>query len=70
MSRGQGIPVGERVGAFRYFPAEQRWEWSDAVAQTHGYPSGGMQPNTALVMSHNHPDDAANVALLIEAMAE
>ncbi|MCV7279832.1 PAS and ANTAR domain-containing protein [Mycolicibacterium flavescens] len=32
----------------------------------HGYPPGQVQPTTALVMSHKHPDDAASVALLIE----
>ncbi len=58
--------VGERVGSFRYFRAQDRWEWSDPVAQMHGYPPGEAQPSTSLVMSHKHPDDAASVALLIE----
>lgn len=58
--------VGERVGSFRYFRAQDRWEWSDTVAQMHGYPPGEAQPSTSLVMSHKHPDDAASVALLIE----
>ncbi|OBG95141.1 hypothetical protein A5698_15885 [Mycobacterium sp. E136] len=57
--------VGERVGSFRYFRAQDRWEWSDTVAQMHGYPPGEAQPSTSLV-SHKHPDDAASVALLIE----
>jgi PAS domain S-box-containing protein len=60
--------VGQRVGSFRYLRAEDRWEWSDAVAQMHGYAPGQVQPTTALVMSHKHPDDAANVGRLIEAM--
>jgi len=60
--------VGDRVGSFRYLRAENRWEWSDAVAQMHGYTPGQVQPTTALVMSHKHPDDAPNVARLIEAM--
>ena len=68
MRRGSAIPVGERVGSFRYLRAEDRWEWSDAVAHMHGYAPGQVQPTTALVMSHKHPDDAANVARLIEAM--
>ena len=55
--------MGERVGSFRYLRAEDRWEWSDAVAQMQ------VQPTTAMVMSHKHPDDAANVALLIKAMS-
>jgi PAS domain S-box-containing protein len=62
------IPVGDRVGSFRHSGAEDRWEWSDAVAHMHGYAPGKVQPTTALVMSHAHPDDAANVARLIEAM--
>jgi hypothetical protein len=60
--------MGGRVGSFRYLRAEDRWEWSDAVAHIHGYAPGQVQPTTALVMSHKHPDDAANVARLIEAM--
>jgi ANTAR domain-containing protein/PAS domain-containing protein len=67
MTRGSTNSVGERVGSFRYFRAEDRWEWSDAVAHMHGYAPGQVEPTTALVLSHKHPDDAANVALLIEA---
>jgi PAS domain S-box-containing protein len=66
--RDSEIPVGDRVGSFRYLRNEDRWEWSDAVAQMHGYSPGQVQPTTALVLSHKHPDDAANVAALIEAM--
>jgi PAS domain S-box-containing protein len=62
------IPVGERVGSFRYVRAGDRWEWSDAVAQMHGYAPGQVQPTTALVLSHKHPDDAANVGRLVAAM--
>lgn len=58
--------AGERVGSFRYFRAEDRWEWSDTVARMHGYPPGEAEPSTSLVLSHKHPDDAASVALLIE----
>ncbi len=68
MRRTCAIPVGERVGSFQYLRAEDRWEWSDAVAQMHGYAPGQVQPTTAMVMSHKHPDDAAAVAQLIEAM--
>jgi hypothetical protein len=59
----------DRVGSFRYFRADDRWEWSDAVAQMHGYAPGAVEPTTALVMSHKHPHDAAKVALLIDALA-
>jgi PAS domain S-box-containing protein len=60
--------LGERVGSFRYFADEARWEWSDAVAQMHGYPPGEVEPTTELLLSHKHPDDAASVALLIDAV--
>jgi hypothetical protein len=60
------IPVGDRVGSFRYFLADDSWEWSEAVALMHGYRPGQVRPTTALVMSHKHPDDASDVALLIE----
>jgi PAS domain S-box-containing protein len=68
-STGAPLPVGERVGSFRYFRGEDRWEWSDAVARMHGYGPGQAKPTTALVLSHKHPEDAASVALLIEAMS-
>lgn len=68
MGRGVPAPVGQRVGSFRYFRGDDRWEWSDAVASMHGYPPGQVEPSTALVMSHKYPDDAASVALLIEAV--
>ncbi|HEX2213550.1 MAG TPA: PAS and ANTAR domain-containing protein [Mycobacterium sp.] len=67
MSRAP-MPVGERVGAFRYYRGEDRWEWSEAVARMHGYALGQVQPTTALVMSHKHPDDAASVARLLDAL--
>lgn len=69
MNPDTAVRVNDRVGSFRYFRAEDRWEWSDAVTRMHGYQPGAVQPTTALVMSHKHPDDAAAVALLIEAMS-
>jgi hypothetical protein len=70
MTLSSPIPVGERVGSFRYFRAEDRWEWSDAVAAMHGYAPGHVRPTTALVMSHKHPAESANVARLIEQVTE
>ena len=67
MSRAP-IPVGERVGSFRDYRGEDRWEWSEAVERMHGYAPGQVQPTTALVMSHKHPDDAASVARLLDAL--
>ena len=45
---------------------ENRWEWSDEVAQMHGDEPGTVQPTTELVLSHKHPDDKPTVAELIE----
>ena len=68
MNGDSTIRLRDRVGTFRYFRADDRWEWSDAVAHMHGYESATVEPTTALVLSHKHPDDAAKVAMLIEAM--
>lgn len=51
-----------RIGWFRYFFDDDRWEWSPEVAQIHGYQPGTVEPTTELVMSHKHPDDYRQVA--------
>ncbi len=50
------------VGGFRFFFADQRWEWSDEVAELHGYQPGTVQPTTELLLSHKHPADRDTVA--------
>jgi PAS domain S-box-containing protein len=70
MTMSDVVSVDGRIGSFRYFRDDARWEWSEAVARIHGYAPGQVEPTTALVMSHKHPDDAADVALLIEGMSE
>ena len=52
----------QRVGWFRFFFADQRWEWSPQVQQMHGYQPGTVVPTTELVLSHKHPDDYGPVA--------
>jgi PAS domain S-box-containing protein len=56
----------ERVGSFRYLAAEDRWEWSDAVARMHGYQPGTVTPTTKLILSHKHPDDKPTVSEIID----
>ncbi|AFM17473.1 RNA-binding protein with PAS domain [Mycolicibacterium chubuense NBB4] len=56
----------EFVGSFRYLNADDRWEWSDAVAAMHGYAPGTVQPTTELVLSHKHPGDKSTVAEIID----
>lgn len=61
---GPGDP--ERVGRFRFLVADQRWEWSDAVARMHGYEPGTVVPDTELLMRHKHPDDRERVAAVLD----
>jgi PAS domain S-box-containing protein len=52
----------ERVGAFRFYFDEQRWEWSEQVQRMHGYQPGTVTPTTELVLSHKHPEDRDQIA--------
>ncbi|MEV6136274.1 PAS and ANTAR domain-containing protein [Nocardia sp. NPDC051990] len=61
--------AGQRryVGGFRFWYADQRWEWSDEVAHMHGYEPGAVTPTTELLLLHKHQDDRAQVADIITA---
>ena len=61
---GEALAWGapERVGWFRYFFDDERWEWSPQVAKMHGYAPGTVTPTTDLVLSHKHPDDYRQIA--------
>ncbi|MFX0578385.1 PAS and ANTAR domain-containing protein [Nocardia nepalensis] len=52
----------QAVGSFRFWFADQRWEWSDEVAAMHGYAPGAAQPTTHMLLAHKHPDDRDQVA--------
>ncbi len=52
----------QRVGWFRFYFADERWEWSEQVQRLHGYEPGTVIPTTELVLSHKHPDDYVQVA--------
>jgi PAS domain S-box-containing protein len=56
----------ERVGAFRFYFGDQRWEWSEQVQRMHGYQPGTVTPTTELVLSHKHPDDRDQIAETID----
>lgn len=58
--------AGATVGSFRLLFAEQRWEWSDAVAAMHGYAPGEIAPTTELILAHKHPDDKIAVTENLE----
>ena len=55
-----------RVGWFRFYFADERWEWSPQVRRMHGYEAGTVQPTTDLVLSHKHPDDYGQVAATLD----
>jgi ANTAR domain/PAS fold len=56
----------QRVGWFRFYFADQRWEWSDQVQRMHGYEPGSVTPTTDLVLAHKHPEDRGQVAATID----
>lgn len=56
----------QRVGWFRFYFADERWEWSPQVERMHGYEPGTVRPTTELVLSHKHPDDYRQVAATID----
>lgn len=60
-----GGDSGRRVGWFRFYFDDDRWEWSPEVQALHGYPPGTVNPTTELVLSHKHPDDRRHIAAML-----
>jgi ANTAR domain/PAS fold len=58
----------QRVGWFRFYFEDQRWEWSEQVQRMHGYEPGAVTPTTELVLAHKHPEDRVEVAKTIDEM--
>jgi hypothetical protein len=56
----------QRVGWFRFYFENQRWEWSEQVQRIHGYQPGTITPTTEVVLSHKHPDDRHQIAATID----
>jgi PAS domain S-box-containing protein len=63
-----GGSAPQRVGWFRFYYDDQRWEWSDQVQRMHGYEPGTVTPTTELILSHKHPEDREEVAASIDDM--
>lgn len=57
---------GERspgiVAPFRYDVVNDRWHWSDALYELHGYVPREIPPTTSALMHHKHPDDRDRAA--------
>ena len=56
----------QHVGWFRFYLADERWEWSPEVERMHGYQPGTANPTTELVLAHKHPDDYGQVAATLD----
>jgi PAS domain S-box-containing protein len=56
----------QSVGSWRFYFADERWEWSPEVERIHGYEPGTVTPTTRLVLSHKHPDDLGHVAATLD----
>ncbi|MBF6376814.1 PAS and ANTAR domain-containing protein [Nocardia farcinica] len=73
MSEGNGTPpvsaadAWRPAGSYRFWFADQRWEWSDEVAVLHGYAPGSVVPTTELMLAHKHPEDRDAVADILAA---
>ena len=57
---GAGAP--QRIGWFRFYFDDDRWEWSPQVEKMHGYLPGTITPTTEMVLAHKHPDDYRQIA--------
>jgi PAS domain S-box-containing protein len=58
--------TAQSVGSWRFYFADERWQWSSEVERIHGYEPGTVTPTTSLVLSHKHPDDRGHVAATLE----
>jgi PAS domain S-box-containing protein len=65
---GEALTGGgpHRVGWFRFYFDDDRWEWSPQVEKMHGYLPGSVTPTTEMVLAHKHPDDYRQIAHTLE----
>lgn len=50
------------VAPFKYDVVHDRWEWSDALYDLHGYVPREIPATTQALMHHKHPEDRERVA--------
>lgn len=53
-------------GWWRFYFADERWQWSPEVERIYGYQARTARPTTELVLSHKHPDDYEHVAATLK----
>jgi hypothetical protein len=56
----------QRMGTFRFYFEDERWEWCEQVQRLHGYEPGTVTPTTELVLAHKHPDDRNEIAATLD----
>lgn len=56
----------QRMGTFRFYFEDERWEWCEQVQRLHGYEPGTVTPTTELVLAHKHPDDRNHIAATLD----
>lgn len=57
------------VAPFRYDVVHDRWEWSDALYELHGYAPGEIPATTSALMHHKHPEDRERAAAVFATVA-
>jgi hypothetical protein len=58
--------MSQRVGWYRYYFRDERWEWSAETEALHGYEPGTVEPTTDLLQRHQHSDDLEPVSVTLE----
>jgi hypothetical protein len=58
------------TGAYSFARASATWTWSEQVFAIFGFTPGDVVPTTDLVLSHQHPEDRADVERLLSDVAE
>lgn len=56
----------QRMGTFRFYFEDERWEWCEQVQRLHGYEPGTVTPTTELVLAHKHPEDRNHIAATLD----
>jgi hypothetical protein len=58
------------VAPFRYDVVADRWEWSDALYELHGYLPREIPATTQALMHHKHPEDRERAAGVFAAVIQ
>lgn len=65
-----GRPNDTPIGYFTYDVEDDHWSWSEGMYELHGYEPREVQPSTALMLQHKHPDDALRAIAVLESVID